>query len=116
MLFICCLAQKRDLIHCAAVLRAQLCLFCHYSVHAASSPFCLSSSSLHTWPLHALLYFLPEPRALCMPVTCSLVSLPVRLTPLLPLRIVGKHCRSNRPILAPLFLFLNSPSVVNPLT
>lgn len=102
---------KRDLMHCATVLRAQLCLFCHYSVRAASSSFCLSSSSLRTWPLPALLYFLPEPRALCMPVTRSLVSLPVRLTPLLPLRIVGKHCRRNCPILAPLFLFFKAPSL-----
>lgn len=46
----------------------------------------------------------------------SLLSLPVPLTPLLPLRIVGKHCRRNRPILAPLFLFVFlTPSLSLPL-
>lgn len=67
--------------------------------------FILSSPSPnYTRPLSPLLYFLPKAHSLYMSVTLSF-CLSVCVTPLLPVRIVGKHCRRNHLLLA--YLFLN---------
>lgn len=60
---------KRDLMHCAAVLRAQLRLFCHYS--AASASFCLSVFFLSAHLASACSVVLP-PWASCTVHACHL--------------------------------------------